>query len=504
MLRTRSRTSSARCPRCEERSLRVHGRYERRLRDVPLGGVPVVIVLLIRRFKCLAADCPAVTFAEQIPGLTGPHARYTPVLRGQLSRIAEVLAGRPGARLAGRLGMTVAKDTLLRLLRAVPLQSPEPVRVLGIDEFALLKGHTYATVLVDLEARRPIDVLPGREAEPVARWLADHPEVQIVCRDRATAYAEAAKQAAPQAVQVADVWHLWSNLAKAAEKTVAAHYGCLRSAHEAAAVANEPNPPPVPDGFLDVHGRTRRIVATIRERHRAVHKLRAAGRSLCGISRDLDLDYYSVRRYARTENVEELLVKVTQRRTKLDDYKPYIYRRFTEGCHNARQLFREVRDQGFPGERTAVRRYVRLLREGMVTTPPLPALPKPRRALRWIMTHPERLRPDEAVGIKEIRAACPELDATVDHVRAFAGLMHEHRGEDLPAWIASVDQDDLPHLSQFANGLLHDLDAVTAGLSSSWSSVQVEGQVTRVKLLKRAGYGRAKLDLLRTRILLRT
>ncbi|MEU2358978.1 transposase [Streptomyces misionensis] len=260
----------------------------------------------------------------------------------------------------------------------------------------------------------------------------------------------------------------------------------------------------MPDGLLDVHGRPRCIVATIRERHRAVQELHAAGRSLRGISRDLDLDYYSVRRYARTENVDELLVKVTQRRTKLDDYKPYIYRRFTEGCHNARQLFREVRDQGCPGERAMVSRYVRLLREGMVTTPPPPARPKPRRALRWIMTHPERLRPDKAVGIKEIRAACPELDAAIEHVRGFAGLMHEHRGEDLPARIARIDQDALPHLSQFANGLLHDLDAVTAGLLTTWSSGQVEGQVTRVKLLKRAGYGRAKLDLLRTRILLRT
>ncbi|MCX4734545.1 transposase [Streptomyces sp. NBC_01363] len=139
-----------------------------------------------------------------------------------------------------------------------------------------------------------------------------------------------------------------------------------------------------------------------------------------------------------------------------------------------------------------------------MTTPPPLALPKPRRALRWVMTHPERLRSEDAVGLKEMRTACPELDATVEHVRAFARLMHEHRGRDLSTWIAGISQDDLPHLGQFAEGLLRDLDAVTASLSTSWSSGQVEGQVTRVKLLKRAGYGRAKLDLLRTRILLRT
>ena len=132
-------------------------------------------MVLIRRFKCLTTECPSVTFAEQIPGLTRPHARHTPVLRNLLCRVAQALAGRPGARLARRLGMTAAKDTLLRLLRTTALAGPGPIRVLGIDDFALLKGHTYATLLVDLEARRPIDVLPGREAAPVARWLASHP-----------------------------------------------------------------------------------------------------------------------------------------------------------------------------------------------------------------------------------------------------------------------------------------------------------------------------------------
>ncbi|WP_311774999.1 ISL3 family transposase [Streptomyces nodosus] len=478
VLRAQSRTRSARCPGCGRRSGRIHGRYERRLADVPLGRLPVVIVVLTRRFKCLTAECSSVTFAEQIPGLTRPHARYTPVLRDLLGSVAQALAGRPGARLARRLGMTAAKDILLRLLRTTVLTGPGPVRVLGIDDFALLKGHTYATLLVDLETRRPI----GREAAPVARWLAGHPEVQIICRDRASAYAEAARTAAPQAVQVADAWHLWNNLAKAVEKTVTSHDDCLRTTHQAKHQPGDPQPPAEPDGMLDVRGRPRQIVATIRERHRGPQELLTQGRSLRGISRDLDLDYYAVRRYSRTANVDELLVKVTQRRTLLDDY---------------------VRDQGFSGDRSVVNSHVRLLKQGTITAPPPPALPKPRRALRWIMTRPERLRSKEAVGLKEIRAACPELDAAVGHVRAFAVLMHEHRGEDLNEWIEQVRQHDLPALRQFANGLLHDRDAVVAGLSSTWSSGQVEGQVTRVKLIKRAGYGRAKLDLLRTRILLR-
>ncbi|MFG2873925.1 ISL3 family transposase [Streptomyces sp. NPDC048337] len=231
--RTRARADAGRCPRCRSLSWRVHGRYERRLADAAVGTTPVVIGLMVCRFKCLSPGCPTVTFAEQIPGLTSPHARHTPILRKLLTRVAEALAGRAGARLARRMGMPVAKETLRRLLRASDLEEPGAVRVLGVDELALLKGHNYATLLVDLEARCPIDVLPGREAETVARWLAGHPEVEIVCRDRASAYAEAARAAAPQAVQIADVWHLWNNLVKAVERTLTSHYACIRAGHEA-------------------------------------------------------------------------------------------------------------------------------------------------------------------------------------------------------------------------------------------------------------------------------
>ncbi len=349
--------------------------------------------------------------------------------------------------------MSVAKDTLLGLLRASDLEEPGTVRVLGVDEFALLKGHDYATLLVDLEARRPIDVPFGREAATVARWIQDHPEVEIICRDRASAYAKAARAAAPQAVQIADVWHLWNNLAKAIERALTSHYAYIRAGGEAARPSDEEAPVAPPDGTLDVHGRPRRIVGRIRERHRRVHELLAQGRSLRGISRDLDLDYYAVRRYAQPPDVETLLVKVTQRRTLLDDYKPYLYERLAQGCRNASELLREVRYQGFRGERGGVNRYIRQLKQGIEAAPPTFALPKPRRGLRWVMTHPDRLRPHEVLGLKAVRAACPELDAAVEHVRAFATLMQDRRGQDVFNWIEQVHDSDLASLRQCARGL---------------------------------------------------
>ncbi|MFJ6141951.1 ISL3 family transposase, partial [Kitasatospora sp. NPDC092286] len=286
-MHARARAADAACPHCGSASGRVHGRYLRRLSDAAISGTRVVIELLVRRFRCLDTCCPAVTFVEQVAGLTSPHARFTPLLRGMLTSIAVALAGRPGSRLSVALGVPVAKDTLLRLLRALPEKPAGPVRVLGVDDFALKKGDSYSTILVDLERRCPVDVLPGRDAEPLAAWLRDHPEVEIICRDRGGAYAEGARAGAPQAVQIADGWHLWKNLGEAVEKTVGAHHACIRTAFATTTPVIPPPgndiwqlAPPTTDTMLDVCGRERRLVARTKERYAAVQQLLGDGGTL--------------------------------------------------------------------------------------------------------------------------------------------------------------------------------------------------------------------------------
>jgi transposase len=504
LITARSRAVDAACHRCGLLSARVHSRYRRRVHDLAAGGRAVMIDLEVRRFFCGNPVCELRTFAEQVPEVARRHQHRTPLLGSLLETVALALAGRAGARLASALGIAVSRTTLIRMIRALPDTPVGQISVLGVDDFAKRRGHSYATILIDMHTHRPIDVLEDRQAATLAQWLKDHPGVQVICRDRAGAYAEGAREGAPDAIQVADRFHLWQNLCDAVEKTVISRRADLPEP------APEPaGPEPAGDVLADTAGpaagqdpREGRLAVRARERHAAVHDLLAQGRTQTQICAMLGLSPKTVRKFTGAATPGQVTAGPRPPSSGIDRFAPYLHERWNQGCTDAARLHAEIAAQGYHGSQRSTRRYLQPLRASL-TAPVLPPPPPTvREVTRWITSDPSHLTGDETAKLGQVKARSAQLTATASHVAAFAEMMTGRHGEHLPAWIAAVEQDDLPHLHSFTGGIRRDQPAVLNGLTLAHSSGAVEGNVCRIKALKRQMFGRANLDLLRKRILL--
>ena len=299
------------------------------------------------------------TFREQVPGVLDRYQRRTSRLTAQVSAVARELAGRASARLLPALGIAVSRHTALRVLLKIPLPALAVPRVLGIDDFALRRGLVYATVLIDAETGRRVDVVPGRTADVAEKWLRDHPGAEVVCRDGSGAYGEAVRQALPGAVQVSDRWHLWHGLGEAVRKEVAAHSACWAKGM------------PLQEG---------KRAATTLERWQQVHDLRARNVGLLDCARRLNLSLNTVKRYDRASEPERLQRVPKYRPTLVDPYRDYLRkRRAEEPGVPVRQLLREIRELGYQGSSNLLVRYINQGRAGRRPAAPVtpPGRPDP-------------------------------------------------------------------------------------------------------------------------------
>jgi transposase len=470
-----------------------------------------VVHLSVRRFLCPNRACSKRTFAEQVPALAARHARRSVPLRGTLQQIALALGGRPGARLSTALGRPVSRTTLLRLVRALPLPAAPTPRVLGVDDWARRKRHTYGTILVDLERHRVIDVLPDRTAETLASWLGDRPGVQVVSRDRSGAYADGAARGAPEAVQIADRFHLTRNLGEMLERFFDRHRGMIKQIERPDAPrTTEPAPPsPItaapPGPSLEAERERKR--AARHARYMQIRERYLKGASIAELARELKLNWRTVRRYAQAERCPER--RPAPRRPRLlTPYEPYLHRRWAEGCHNAMRLHREIVAQGFGGSRIHVARFVTQLRRAPPAGPVAAARTvgqglTPRDATWLVLRRAEERTPAEQAALDHLAQLAPEVERMVSLGERFLALLRERQGT--PAcdrWVADDAAGGVPELRRFVVKLKQDLPAVRAACREDWSNGQTEGQVTRLKLVKRQMFGRASFDLLRRRLLL--
>jgi len=516
-----ARPTMARCPLCGRRSKRVHSRYQRTLADLPWGEHAVTVLLSVRRLFCDNVRCARRIFAERLPDLAVPWARRTTRLAGRLAAVGLALGGAAGTRLGCKLGLTASRNTLLRLVGQTPLPNLPAPSVLGVDDWAVRKRQTYGTVLIDLERRRPVALLPDREAPTLAAWLREHPGVEVISRDRGGAYAKGARDGAPKAVQVADRFHLLQNLAETLEVVFTAHAKDLRAAeqgrHDAVAVENGtvPVPPSAPQASVQAlaAGRRERRIAT----HGQVWRLKGEGWTAEAIARHLGISRASVFRNLRHEVFPERERRTDAGRSLLDPWQDAVLGHWNRGRRDGRGLFRVLRQQqGYRGSYATLSRYLHRLRtaQGGVSererpwqSPPVLATAPRRvltpRAATWLVLRQaeKRSKEDQAL-LACMRRQTPDLEEAVGLAEVFTALVRDRAPNRLDHWLKRAADGAVQQVRRFAKRLSADYDAVRAVLMLTWSNGPVEGQINRLKTLKRQMYGRAGLDLLERRFLL--
>ena len=506
----------------------MHSRYERHLADLPSLGRLVSVHLWVRRFYCRNIDCARQTFVERLPKLAVPFARRTCRLAAAQGQTGLALGGEASARLLSGLSMPVSADTVLRLVKATPLPDQPAPRVIGVDDWAKRKGSRYGTIIVDLERHRVVDLLPDRTAATLTDWLQQRPGIEVVARDRSTEYASGIALGAPAAVQVADRWHLLANMRQAVERWFSGAHARLRrlsgvpSTHGVLPVQRTaPFLRSASDRQVSLDNRARRLelYEEVRRRHRA-------GEALLAIARTMQLARGTVRQYAQAAAFPERAT--CPRHSIVDPHLAYLHVRLAEGCEDAAVLWHEIRARGFTGTARPVRRWLSEHRTKPARTAPhrwrgpMPAEPTlngdtaPRlpssRQLAWLLVQPPtELTPTDAAVVARVEQD-PETAIVAKLARRFTALVRAcnasnqadlHAAQtELTNWLAKARASGVPAMETFAAGLEGDSGAISAALTTPWSNGQTEGQVNRLKLIKRQMFGHASFDLLRRRVLL--
>jgi transposase len=552
----------ARCPGCGTLSESVHCQYQRTVHDVPCGGRKVVLRLCVRKFFCRNTSCPRKVFTERLPDLVQPWARVSNRLLEELKAIGLAASAEVSERLTPRLGMKVKAPTLLRYLRTIPPPAKTNVTVLGIDDFALRCGDTYGTILINIETGKPLDLLPDRTAEAVMPWLSTHPEIQVVSRDRASAFADAVSRVLPHATQVADRYHLVQNLRDHLQHFLDRKRTCLPEVEDipltegstdtqglgdshgdqtstvpsrAEAVDSQTEETSQPEALggaeapkttmkqepelacLTYAERKKKISRDKRyARYEHVLALHQAGMGQRAIAREIHMSRRIVHRYLSAEIFPERASGSGVRsrgRSKLAPHLAYLRERWNAGEHTGSHLFREIKQRGYSGSESLLRH---VLGEWRTELPPKPRQGPPRKQRLDSKPRKRRLSsrgasflmilpPSKLTKVQQQQVAQmnrnEELRAVYLLSQEFVRMLKERQAEALDSWLKRAKACHVTELTSFVNGIRRDYAAVRAACSSEWSNGMTEGHVNRLKFLKRQMFGRAHLDLLRVKVL---
>jgi transposase len=495
-----------------------------------MASFAVILHVCVQRFFCDNGNCPRCTFTERMPGNIETYARRTNRLVNSQREVGFVAGGEAGSKLTRNLALPTSPDTLIRLVRYTVIQGSPTPKILGIDDWALRKGHSYGTILVDLETHRPIELLPDRSADTVRKWLMEHPGVEIISRDRASAYIEAINAGAPRAIQIADRWHLLHNLVETIERTLNRRYALLQEAFRKSCEANEASGnvvevcqqaesvPPKPS--------EKRLTCTelqrqhIREKHQAqfdeIRRLHdEEGLGIRAICRRLHVGREKVRKNLANDEPPEC--RRRKQRTILTPYWAYLEQCWTAGQRNGMVLWKEIKAMGFTGTYQSMARELVPLRKKMPkekrhcsvqkqpnqkATAAEKVRPFSARQTAWLFVKKhDQLEGEKARYFNQLLATSAEFQRLHLLVQQFWSMVCEQKRDQLQTWLNQAKLAGIVEMKNFAQGLEKDFQAVEAALTYSWSNGPTEGHNNRLKMIKRQMYGRAKFDLFRKRVL---
>jgi len=488
VITVRSLTSFGLCPSCGTVSRRVHSHYRRRVTDLPLSGRIVQLVVATRRFRCDAVLCGRQIFTERFPeGVLEPSARRTTRLDCIVHHLGLALGGRPAALFARRLMLPVSNDTLLRVVRRRSRPRSDPLKVIGIDDWAWRRNHRYASIICNLERRRIVTLLPDREPATAQAWFAAHPTIGIIARDRGGGYGEAAARALPHAVQVADRWHLMENASRAFLDAVRKSMRQIRSAIGATTI----NPKLLTAAErIQYEGYLRR-----EETNTTILALSKNGMAIKQIVRQTGYSRKLVRQVIRGERNDVFRT----RQGSLDVHLPWLDDQWASGCRTGAELWRRLTARGFRGSLRVVGEWAtRRRRAEKADAENLQRIPSARTIARLMTIGRDTLSKAESVTVAAIEAGVPTLVEAREIIAEFHMMIRRKAAAELTPWI---ERARASLVASFASGVSKDEAPVRAAITLPWSNGQTEGQITRLKLVRRQMYGRGNIDLLQARLI---
>ena len=481
VVRVTSCRATSCCPLCSTPSSAIHSYYRRRPYDLPCTGRPIRLLLTVRKFFCREPSCKRKIFTERLPDLIEVSSRLTKRLRSAVQEIGLATCGKGGQRLSSQLGIRISDTTLLRSLYLLPLPPIGKVTVIGIDDWSYRRGKRYGSILVDLQTHKIIDLLPERSVESVIMWLENHPEVEIVSRDRGGVYVDGVTQGAPLAIQVCDRWHILKNLGEAVETfLIRAH---VRLPEKVTQLPTQERPLTTYSATPAQQGKTQARLLRKWKLSQRIHELHEGGMSLCKIGEELGLARGTVRKYFRQSPEPPLPTPRPLRASKLDRFEEYILARLSQGCNNAAQIYREITEMGFKGGHTNVRAYVAHLRKS--TTDGRPPAKRSNRAqaisprtLRWLLTRDRTdLDQEEQALLDQLLQVSSDVQVVHTLLHTFLSMVRERKYQQLRPWMEEVKKSGISELKSFVAGIERDYDAVKEALRLPWSQGITEGKV---------------------------